>query len=73
MPDGSESTRGTSAFNWALGTPERIETYLIECRATRDPDIIRDAEYLVGLAREHLGLDAHVSTDARDNNERAQT
>lgn len=52
--------RGTqSAFSWAtLGSEERIESYLIECRATGDPQIIRDAEYLAALAREALARDS---------------
>ncbi|QDM40414.1 hypothetical protein [Altererythrobacter sp. TH136] len=44
-----------SAFNWAtLSSEESIESYLIECRATGDDEIIRDAEYLSALAREAL-------------------
>ena len=55
MVNGDRKSMSPSAFAWAtLETEQRIESYLIECRATGDEEIIRDAEYLAELARKEL-------------------
>ena len=47
--------REKSVFGWnPLGTEEQIDAYLRECWASGDETVIREAEYLAGLAKQHL-------------------
>lgn len=57
---GNEGTDGMSAFRFGrvpanpLDSELAVDAYLRECRATGDPDLIRDGEFMAELARAHL-------------------